>query len=359
MGPPLQTLSRLPPGELSPEGGGGVQKRTLLRQLIAYLAMIAPSPTPAGPLAPDDLLRVPWRKHGKRFSPSEDPTEPLGTSDGAGMRHSLEDPRKDRAAVETLSPPDLDEVAGVISDAADVEGAWEGPRGAGGEPGEPVDSSEAALGEGAHGGGGAPDTRARDGGAHGHGEVGPVSLSRGDVLQGPGSRRPPGAPPGAPPATGMEQAEGPVAALSSEEDTIGVENVRSRTYSTELLARPRSEPRAHRLGELPHWVPGASQEQEGPGHGLRLEVKSPEEAYGYIVTESDPLSLEKGKQLLADITGLLQVPTSVLADTEVLGPAVTFRVSANVQNVTPADVVKAAGKVLSTQLHTCTHMQAP
>lgn len=43
----------------------------------------------------------------------------------------------------------------------------------------------------------------------------------------------------------------------------------------------------------------------------------------------------------------------------VLGPAVTFRVSANVQNVTPADVVKAAGKVLSTQLHTCTHMQAP
>ncbi|XP_014305149.1 collagen alpha-1(V) chain-like [Myotis lucifugus] len=134
MGHPLQTLSRLPPGELSPEAGGGVQKRTLLRQLIAYLAMIAPSPTPAGPLAPDDLLRVPWRKHGKRFSPSEDPTEPLGTGD---------------------------------------------------------------------------DPRARDGGAHGHGEVGPVSLNGGDVLQGLGSRRPPGAPPGAPPATGIEQAEGP------------------------------------------------------------------------------------------------------------------------------------------------------
>lgn len=43
----------------------------------------------------------------------------------------------------------------------------------------------------------------------------------------------------------------------------------------------------------------------------------------------------------------------------VLGPAVTFRVSANVQNVTPADVAKAAGKVLSTQLHVCTYMQAP
>lgn len=42
----------------------------------------------------------------------------------------------------------------------------------------------------------------------------------------------------------------------------------------------------------------------------------------------------------------------------VLGPAVTFRVSANVQNVTPADVANTAGKVLSTQLHMYTHMQA-
>lgn len=82
LGRPLQTLSRLQPGELSPAGGGGVQKQTLLRQLIAYLAMIPPSPTEAGPLTPDELLRVPWRKHGKRFSPPEDPTEPLGTGDG-------------------------------------------------------------------------------------------------------------------------------------------------------------------------------------------------------------------------------------------------------------------------------------
>lgn len=82
MGHPLQTLSRLQPGELSPEAGGGAQKRTLLRQLIAYLAMIPPSPTQAGPLMPYDLVRMSWRKQGKRFSPPEDPTEPLGTGDG-------------------------------------------------------------------------------------------------------------------------------------------------------------------------------------------------------------------------------------------------------------------------------------
>lgn len=75
------------------------------------------------------------------------------------MRHFPEDPRKDRAAVETLSPPDLDKMAGVVADAADAEGAWEGPGGAGGEPGEPADSSEAALRDGAHGGGGAQGER--------------------------------------------------------------------------------------------------------------------------------------------------------------------------------------------------------
>lgn len=80
---------------------------------------------------------------------------------GAWIQHFLEDPRKDQVAVETLSPPDLDKMAGVIADAVDAEGAWEGPRGAGGEPGEPADSSEAALGEedGAHGGGGAQGER--------------------------------------------------------------------------------------------------------------------------------------------------------------------------------------------------------
>lgn len=80
-GRPLQALSRLPPGELSPEGGGGVQERALLRQLIAYLAMAPPFPPEAGPRVPDDL-RGPWREHGKRLSPPGDATAPLGPGDG-------------------------------------------------------------------------------------------------------------------------------------------------------------------------------------------------------------------------------------------------------------------------------------
>lgn len=61
--------------------------------------------------------------------------------------------------METLSTPDLDEVAGVIADATGAEGTWESPGGAGGEPGAPADSSEAALGDRARGGVGARGER--------------------------------------------------------------------------------------------------------------------------------------------------------------------------------------------------------
>lgn len=93
-----------------------------------------------------------------------------------------------------------------------------------------------------------------------------------------------------------KKSEDPEASLSSEEDTAGVENVKSQTYSKELLARPpHSEPRVDGFGESPHWVPGPSQEdlrlgagaEERPVDGLRLEVKSPEEEYGYIVTGNE------------------------------------------------------------------------
>lgn len=68
---------------------------------------------------------------------------------GALPANLLTDPRQHQVDVETLSPPDLDEVARVIADAVHGVGserAWGPWRGAGGEPaGVPADSSEAAL----------------------------------------------------------------------------------------------------------------------------------------------------------------------------------------------------------------------
>lgn len=74
---------------------------------------------------------------------------------GAWIQDLLEDSRRDQAAVETLSPLGLDKTASVSADAADAVGTWKGPRGAGREPGELAASpeAEAALEDGAHGGG--------------------------------------------------------------------------------------------------------------------------------------------------------------------------------------------------------------
>lgn len=71
---------------------------------------------------------------------------------GAWTQNFLEDPREHQASVEMLSTPDLDKIARMIADATGAEGMWEGPGGAGGEPGALGDSSEAVLRDHAHGG---------------------------------------------------------------------------------------------------------------------------------------------------------------------------------------------------------------
>lgn len=48
----------------------------------------------------------------------------------------------------------------------------------------------------------------------------------------------------------------------------------------------------------------------------------------------------------------------LMVSSSVLGPAVTFRVSASVQNMTTGDVAQAAGKAVSTQ-HTWAHTPSP
>lgn len=347
---PLRTLGRLQPDELSPKVDGGVEKRNLVAALGAYLAMKPPETPQKGDPRPNKL-QFPWMvprdplapvAPRKWSPPPEDPEDP--PDDEAPTSSLLTDLRKQPARVERLSPLDLDQVARVIADAVHGVGAsgpWEG------NAGEPAGSSDKRPPEDGDQGGDGP----RDGGARGddgtvYREVSPLSPKLGDLLQDPG-----------PPLAESFKAESkkseePEAALSSEEEGAGVENVKSQTYSKDLLERPpHSQPWGDGLGESQHWAPGALQEDQPleagawgqPGDGLRLEVKSPaEEAYGYIVTDNDPLSPEKGKALTADVARLLQVPLSVFADIEVLGPAVTFRVSPNTHNLTTAGVVKAA-----------------
>lgn len=93
----------------------------------------------------------------------------------------------------------------------------------------------------------------------------------------------------------IKKSEQPEEVLSSEEETAGVEHVRSRTYSKDLLEKkPYSEPKAPRLeDQFQNRAPEVWEEEptlqsaaQGPPRGgLQLEVQpSEEEQLGYIVT---------------------------------------------------------------------------
>nr|XP_020865283.1 receptor-type tyrosine-protein phosphatase N2 [Phascolarctos cinereus] len=153
--------------------------------------------------------------------------------------------------------------------------------------------------------------------------------------------------------TETKKSEDIESSFSSEEENAGVENVKSETYSQELTAEktPNADPDVNEFVEFQDWMQGTLKQDEKlsegppkiPGEGLQLEVKSSdEEEYGYIVTEKDPLSVEKGQKLIKDVEYLLKLPPTTIVDISVLGPAVTFKVSSSFQNMTTADVAKAA-----------------
>ncbi|XP_025004084.2 receptor-type tyrosine-protein phosphatase N2 isoform X2 [Gallus gallus] len=138
---------------------------------------------------------------------------------------------------------------------------------------------------------------------------------------------------------------------SSEEINTGVENVKSETFSRELTAAKSTESDSKDPSETRYWIKNAlmkdgnssEQPQKNAGQGIQLEVKSAEEKeYGYIVTVKDPLSVEKGLELIKDVADLLKLQMSSFDDVNMLGPAVTFRVHSNLQNISTADVAKAA-----------------
>ncbi|XP_053754647.1 receptor-type tyrosine-protein phosphatase N2 isoform X3 [Panthera pardus] len=351
-GRPLRTPGRLQPDELSPKVDGNVNRQKLIAALGAYAARKPPAPHGEGDPWPRNPLHAPWKtprvllapvEPRKWPSPPGDPKLPQAMSDETLIQSLLKD---------LGEQPDLGEVARAIASAMQAVGAEGEPRGAEkGATGKPRESDVGRQG------GGVPDDRVPDGGGRAYEEVSRLSLELGDRLPDPGSQLSPAVPPLSEPfkmeAKKSEAAEAPPA---WEEESAGVEDVRSQTYSKERLQRPPpAEPGTGGFGEfrpwVPRpWVPRPSQEdahltagaQGRPTEGLRLEVKPSQEDHGYIVTGTDPLSPEKGKELMEGVAQLLEVPMSVFADVVVVGPAVTFRLSASVQNLTTGDVAQAA-----------------
>ncbi|XP_034041811.1 protein tyrosine phosphatase receptor type Na [Thalassophryne amazonica] len=81
-----------------------------------------------------------------------------------------------------------------------------------------------------------------------------------------------------------------------------------------------------------------SKEQDVP----LIEDTGGKEEYGYIVTNQSPLSLYDGVKLLELLADKIHLTTSSFINISVVGPALTFRVRQNENNMTAADVAAKA-----------------
>ncbi|ELR51335.1 Receptor-type tyrosine-protein phosphatase N2, partial [Bos mutus] len=279
----------------------------------------APHPSPVPPAHLPGLALPPALGRPQLLGPGLGRSEGPAAQGEARVQMLLKDLQKRPAGVDGLSALDVDEVVRALAIAVPSGGVAGAPGAAGraGRHGAEVNGAGAGLHRDR-----VPESRLRDGDEGLYREVNRLGVQLGDLLQGPGSPFLPAAPHLTEPfKTESKKGDDAEASLSSEEEHAGVENVRSQTYSKELLQRPPQAP---------------------PGPGLRLQVQPPEEEYGYIVMEDDSLSLDEGTQALEGVARLLEVPAGVFTDVEVEGPAVTFRVRANAQNVTAAAAAKAA-----------------
>uniref|UniRef100_A0A8D0NVY0 Protein-tyrosine phosphatase receptor IA-2 ectodomain domain-containing protein n=1 Tax=Sus scrofa TaxID=9823 RepID=A0A8D0NVY0_PIG len=312
-GHPLHTLPWLQPDELSPKAAGSVDRQRLVAALGTYTAQKAPAAPREGDPALHQLVRESWRAPRLLTAPAAppkwpsppDPRDAPGTDEEARVQTLLQGLGRHQVGAEALRALDVDEMARVIADAmpsGDPEGEQGGARRAVAQSGQ-ADRAGAGANRGPDGDGGVDQ------------EVNGLGVELGDPRQVPSSPFLPGAPRLEEPLqTETKKSEAPETPLSSEEEHAGVENVKSQTYSRELLGGPPPEP----------WMPAALQgdqhlgagAQGPPRQGLRLDVQSSEEEFGYIVTEDDSLRLEKGMEVLADVAHLLEVPASVFVDIE-------------------------------------------
>ncbi|XP_043546634.1 receptor-type tyrosine-protein phosphatase N2 isoform X2 [Chiloscyllium plagiosum] len=136
---------------------------------------------------------------------------------------------------------------------------------------------------------------------------------------------------------------------SSSKEKVGIENVKSHTITREVTNTRKSEdgifdsveePNQRVDGSLMYKEPQKKNSQLGD---QRLDVSASEtNMYGYIVTQQNPLSSEKGLELMEYLSHLLKLQISIFEDISMLGPAVIFQVKAVGQNVSTADVVNIA-----------------
>ncbi|XP_062944765.1 receptor-type tyrosine-protein phosphatase-like N isoform X1 [Cynocephalus volans] len=87
--------------------------------------------------------------------------------------------------------------------------------------------------------------------------------------------------------------------------------------------------------------------QSQPTVAGQLSVQPSAEEYGYIITDQKPLSLAAGVKLLEILAEHVHMSSGSFINISVVGPALTFRIRHNEQNLSLGDVTQQAGLVKS------------
>ncbi|KAF7245996.1 Receptor-type tyrosine-protein phosphatase N2 [Varanus komodoensis] len=258
---------------------------------------------------------------------------PLTPVDEILIQDVLRDLKKHHVDVDKLSPLELDEMADIIADAIqgvdtdeekkNAAGKVEGEKTEKGMDAEGKDDYEMGLmSEGYH----MQDERAQDENTRIKEEGNHLNTEQFDFVNENMATSPKETFPKDPFKIERKKSEDLDLSLSSSEEVkTGIENVKSKTFSRELVAQKKagSEPSSKERTELHQWIMNTliqnentyEETEEKMGEDLQLDAKSSkEEEYGYIVTEKDSLSEEKGLELIKEVAGLLKLQMTAFAD---------------------------------------------
>ncbi|XP_045080751.1 receptor-type tyrosine-protein phosphatase N2 [Coregonus clupeaformis] len=142
---------------------------------------------------------------------------------------------------------------------------------------------------------------------------------------------------------------------------VGLENVRSRTTQAEVAVQKKSthSTDVEEVAAVEGWIqavepPAAKVVYQEPHQKnvnvqeLQLDVKAAvatkktDDDYGYVITDTDALQTDEGLHLMEILTRRANLQMTDFLELSVVGPAVTFRVRPNAQNVSTADVANVA-----------------
>uniref|UniRef100_A0A3P9LIV3 Protein tyrosine phosphatase receptor type N2 n=1 Tax=Oryzias latipes TaxID=8090 RepID=A0A3P9LIV3_ORYLA len=152
-----------------------------------------------------------------------------------------------------------------------------------------------------------------------------------------------------------------VAMETPQGQQVGLENVQSRTSEAGVKLQKKAATQSiEEVSEVEGWIkemvpPPASLVYEEPhkktvhAPELQLDVKTSRrkpdsDVFGYVITDTDRLQTDEGLHLMEILARRAKIQMTNFAELLVVGPAVTFKVSPNAQNISTADVADVAVK---------------